>query len=108
MALIFKFNLIFPRILLICAFSEMDPLKDLGSLAKKKGQTVCHGCPTVYNNRVLPQNCGNCSAYLGGKYEAKEKVMDAKMITADIASVRLNQAGIPIRVFVDLKDKRCV
>ena len=84
----------------------MDPLKDLGSLATKKGQTVCHGCHTVYNNKVLTRECKNCHAYLGGKYEAKEKVLDAKMITSDIASVRLNQAGLPVRIFVDLKENK--
>ena len=91
----------------------MDPLEDLGSLKKKKGQTACPRCKKKYNNRCLPSHCNEvladgkkCDGFLGGKYKPKEIVMDAKMITSTIASVRLNQAGIPVRIFVDLKENK--
>ena len=87
----------------------MDPFKDLGSLKRKRsGQTVCPKCQKQYNNRALPLKCPeeNCGAFLGGKYEPKETDLDAKMITSIIASVRLNPAGVPVRVFVDLKENK--
>ena len=86
----------------------MDPLEDLGSLKRKRGNPVCPGCQKSYNNRALPLYCteDGCDAYLGGKYTPKDKKPDAQMITSNIASVRLNQAGIPVRVFVDLEENK--
>ena len=77
---------------------------------KKKGHTYCPRCGKEYNNRVKPKYCTqeNCDAYLGGKYKPPDKnqILDAKLITAHIASVRLNKAGVPVRTFVDLKQNK--
>ena len=45
---------------------------------------------------------------MGGNYEPPQKDMltDAKLITRDIASVRLNKTRQPIRIFVDLKQNK--
>jgi hypothetical protein len=95
--------------------SDMDPLEDLGSLKRKKGHTFCPRCKKEYNNRWLTPHCTavladgkKCDGFLGGKYKPKDTVIDAKMITSTIASVWLNQAGIPVRIFVDLKENKVI
>ena len=81
---------------------------------KKKGHSYCPRCEAEYNNKVKPKYCTqeNCGGYLGGSYKPPQKdysLPDAKLITRDIASVRLHKTGHPIRVFVDLKqNKVCV
>ena len=75
---------------------------DLGQFQKKPGQTKCSNCSHVYNNRYIPKYCGSCHFLLGGKYEKKEKSLDAKMLTASIASVRTNVAGSNVRTFVSI------
>ena len=47
-----------------------------------------------------------CNAYIGGKHKPKEKPMDAMVLASSIVSVRLNETGRPIRVFVDLKSNK--
>jgi hypothetical protein len=89
----------------------MDPFEKLGSLSlqrQKSGQTICPKCSKQYNNRACPNRCteANCQAFLGGNFIPKEKTLDAKLITSTIASVRLNTAGVPVRVFVDLKESK--
>ena len=81
---------------------------------KKKGHSYCPRCEAEYNNKVKPKYCTQekCGGYLGGSYKPPQKdysLPDAKLITRDIASIRLHKTGHPIRVFVDLKqNKVCV
>ena len=87
----------------------MDPLDELGSLKKPgRGQSVCPKCKKQYNNRALKLKCseGNCDGFLGGSYKPKPTEKDAKLLTSTIASVRLNTAGVPVCVFVDLKENK--
>ena len=81
-----------------------------GFKKKKKGHSYCPKCEAEYNNRVKPKYCTqeNYGGYLGGNYEPPQKDMltDEKLITRDIASVRLNKTGQPIRIFVDLKQNK--
>jgi hypothetical protein len=87
----------------------MDPLDELGSLKRQKaGQTICPKCKKQYNNRSLPLKCieVSCEAFLGGSYKPKESALDAKLLNSTIASVRLNTAGVAVRVFVDLKENK--
>ena len=87
----------------------MDPLDELGSLQKKKrGQTLCQNCKKPYNNRSIKVKCDNCDAFMGGSYLPKEREKDALLITSTIASVRLNAAGVAVRVFVDLKENKVI
>ena len=53
----------------------------------KSGQTKCRNCSKVYNNRFVPKYC-SCFYLLGGKYEKKEKILDAMMVTDNLASIR--------------------
>ena len=75
---------------------------------QKSGQKVCPRCQKSYNNRAVPYHCteSNCGAFLGGSYKPPEKVVDAKLLTSSIVSVRQNPAGIPTRVFVDLRGNK--
>ena len=85
----------------------MDP--EFESLKRQKsGQTNCPNlkCRKKYNNRTVPNKCEDCQTFMGGNYEPKEKALDAKLITSNIASVRLNTAGVAVRVFVDLKEAK--
>ena len=85
----------------------MDPFHELGSLQRQKsGQTICPKCNKQYNNRALPNKCFDCQAFLGGNFRPKDKSTDGKLITATIASVRLNKAGVHKRIFVDLKQSK--
>ena len=87
----------------------MDPFDELGSLRKQnRGQSECPKCGKQYNNRSKPVKCTglNCDAFLGGSFKPKVKEADAQLLTSTIASVRLNAAGIPVRVFVDLKENK--
>ena len=80
-----------------------------GSLRKKKkGQTQCYRCFKYYNNNAVTQYCSakGCGAYLGGNFVQSNTSPDAKMITNHVASVRLNKAGLPIRIFVDLLENK--
>ena len=88
--------------------SDMDPLKDLGSLRTKRGHTMCPGCHKLYNNKGRPEYCteDGCNGYLGGDAKEKEAKSDARMITSSIASVRLHRAGVGVRIFVDLKENK--
>ena len=87
----------------------MDPLDELGSLQKKKrGQSVCQKCKKQYNNRSIKVKCDNCDAFMGGSYQPKEREKDAQLLTSTIASVRLNAAGVAVRVFVDLKENKVI
>ena len=82
----------------------MGDFEDIGLLGlTSSGQTVCNKCLKVFNNRAVPQHCDSCNHYLGGKFEKKEtKIQDAKLITANLASVRTNQVGLATRTFVDV------
>ena len=87
----------------------MDPFDELGSLRKQnRGQSNCPKCGKQYNNRSKPVKCTglSCDAFLGGSFKPKVKEADAQLLTSTIASVRLNAAGIPVRVFVDLKENK--
>ena len=86
----------------------MNPFEDFGSQKRKKGHKYCPKCDKEYNNRALPLHCteDNCNGYLGGKFKPKDTKPDAQMITPNLASVRLNKAGIPVRVFVDLEENK--
>ena len=87
----------------------MDEAAILASLSRKKrGQTQCPRCSKAFNNNAVPQYCSSigCGAHLGGSFVDKSKELDAKMITQQLASVRLNQAGVPTRVFVDLAENK--
>ena len=87
----------------------MDPFHNFPTLQKQKsGQKPCARCGQVYNNRVVPENCTKCGAYMGGKYREKEKTMDAMVLTSSIVSVRKNVTGQPIRIFVDLKVSKVI
>ena len=87
---------------------DPDPLDELGSSRNKPGQKECPKCKKKYNNRSIPPRCSetNCDAFLGGNYKVKAKDADAKLITSTIASVRLNTGGVPVRVFVDLRENK--
>ena len=75
---------------------------------QKSGQKVCPRCQKSYNNRAVPYHCteSNCGAFLGGSYKPPEKVVDARLLTSSIVSVRQNPVGIPTRVFVDLRGNK--
>ena len=75
---------------------------------KKSGQTVCPKCSAKYNNAVVPDNCNTCDHFLGGKYRPKEIDIDAKLLTSNLASIRVNLAGINVRTFVDIGESRKV
>jgi hypothetical protein len=87
----------------------MASLEDLGSLKRNpSGQKVCHLCTRSYNNKHIPEFCleAGCDAYLGGTYKPKKKEDEAFMLTQSVCSVRLNTAGVPKRVFVDLPGEK--
>ena len=86
----------------------MDPLDELGSLKRRlSGQSVCSTCLKSYNNRSLPSHCIICNNELGGGYVKSELKNDhALMLTSHICSVRLNQRGLPNRIFVDLLENK--
>ena len=87
----------------------MDPLENLGSLKRHpSGQKVCHNCARSYNNKSIPEFClqNGCNAYLGGSYKPKQKENEAFMLTQSVCSVRMNTAGVPTRVFVDLSGEK--
>ena len=92
-------------------FSEMDPLKELGSLKTKRGHTLCPGCHKWYNNKNRPLYCteDGCNGYIGGDEKNKDDKSDksdARMITSSIASVRAHRTGVAVRIFVDLKENK--
>ena len=76
--------------------------KDIG-LGRHYGQKVCGNCSKSFNNRAVPEFCDQCNHYLGGKFEIKDKKLkDSLLITATLASVRTNPAGVATRTFVDV------
>ena len=85
----------------------------LGSFKrKKKGQTSCDGCKRNYNNACIPAVC-ECGYQMGGGFQPKEKkqrkhMNTAKLITADLVSVRLNIRGTNVRAFVDLVENKVI
>ena len=93
----------------------MDCGEDLPRRFKKKrGHTSCNNCGKVYNNNSVPRFC-SCDHYLGGKGKSEGKsdtltsVTGALMITAALASVRLNETGENVRIFVCLgEDKKVI
>ena len=48
----------------------------------------------------------DCYYYLGGSYVPKEKALDAHLLTATLASVRKNDTGAALRVFVNLQENK--
>ena len=58
--------------------------------------------------RWKPQFCTaeDCHYYLGGTHNPDKKHLDAHLISDNIASVRKNVTGAPIRVIVDLKQNK--
>lgn len=81
-----------------------------GELKRKKGgQRQCEKCHRIYNNRAVPQRCHKpCDNFLGGNYVPKPIKTGAFLITAILASVRLNEKGTNVRVFANIGDEKKV
>ena len=75
---------------------------------RKPGQKECLQCGTFYNNAAIPEKCKVCDNYLGGKFKPKEEILDAKLLTNNLASVRMNEAGINVRTFVEIGEVKKV
>ena len=88
----------------------MDYPKPGELLKRKAGNKECTGCGKSYNNKSLPKVCSNspCKTYPGGKFVAKVCKLAAILITAFIVSVRLNEKGPNVRVFVDMGEEKKV
>ena len=79
-----------------------------GELKRKKaGQKKCNNCHKIWNNAATPNVC-SCKAFLGGTYVAKVAKLGAVLITAFLASVRLNERGNNVRTFVHIGEEKKV
>ena len=79
---------------------------------KRKGQTSCDRCKKNYNNACIPAVC-ECGYQIGGGFQPKTKKQrkhldTAKLITADLVSVRLNKRGTNVRAFADLAENKVI
>ena len=82
---------------------------------KKSGQKTCTKCKIQYNNAAIPEFCTNiisanetCRNYLGGKFKPTAAKIDAKMLTSNIASIRVNITGQNIRTFAKVGNEQKV
>ena len=82
----------------------------VGSLKRKQtGQTTCKDCGKKYNNACVPPSC-QCGYMLGGNFKppgnVKKPPKDAQLILNGLVSVRLNQQGANIRIFVNMTENK--
>lgn len=88
-------------------------MNELGSLKRKRsGQRKCE-CGKVYNNAKVPGICDVCEFPLGGSYKPQpvnKRIPDSVIISESeqVASVRKDIAGEPVRIFVDLKQTKVI
>lgn len=75
-------------------------------LQSKRGQTVCPGCNTSFNNRYKPEKCDNCHHFLGGKYIPKPK--KCKLTTPNSVKLFSKEGCSFFSVKTHFKNTRCI